>query len=135
MPGWGADDRCQLCFDDEETVNHRFVCKVTLPEAGWPTPPCKAVEALSLMSIKRQRILQLNGLLAVSVPRPLRSIDGWFSWPCRHPPHIGHDEAIWFIDVSLMNGRWHDLSSYGFAVVTTLPTGKLLGFGHGSSPD
>ena len=53
VPGWGADDSCQLCFDDEGTVNHRFVCKATLPDAGWPTLPTK-----------RQRILQLKGQLS-----------------------------------------------------------------------
>ena len=135
VPGWGTGDTCQLCHEAKGTAAHRFVCKITVPDGGWPPPPSKAAKVVSVLSGQRKSALQLKSLLALRVPRPPRSTDGWFNWLRAVPPHICFDETIWYIDGSLLDGRWRELCATGFAVVVTSIKGRLLGFGHGAPPD
>ena len=55
------DIRCQLCFEAPGTLSHRFVCRVTRPNAGWPGPPPGADLLRNQMSEERARTLDARG--------------------------------------------------------------------------
>ena len=64
MPAWKIEDKqCQLCHDAVGTIQHRFECRATVPDGGWPLPPKKAELAVRTLSENRLRLLMTDTVL------------------------------------------------------------------------
>ena len=62
VPEWHIEDKnCQLCKETVGTLEHRFHCRATTPEEGWPLPPKKAKLAVETLASNRFRILKPEG--------------------------------------------------------------------------
>ena len=72
------DKSCQLCKETVGTLEHRFHCRATTPEEGWPLPPKKAKLAVETLASNRLRILKTRGLLVLRVPVQRPSQEGNF---------------------------------------------------------
>ncbi len=124
-----------MCFEATGTEQHRFECRSTTPEEGWPLPPDKAMPAVRSLSALRLRILQTRGLLVLRIPVQSLKPDGSFLWllePQFQHPDI--DDAVWYFDGSMLNGRWVPLRATGFGIAIVAKGGKLLACGRGSPP-
>ena len=128
------DIRCQLCFEAPGTLSHRFVCRVTRPNAGWPGPPPGADLLRNQLSEERARTLDTRGLLVIRVPAPTPPVAEWFEW-LLPPPASSDDEDnwVWYIDGSMLRAKWGPFGSAGFGIVVT--SGRaLVAFGRGVPP-
>ena len=136
VPQWDIEDvRCQLCFSATGTLEHRLRCPATTPAAGWPAPPRKASKMLCKLSEVRLRLLNTRGMLVLRVPTEAPKLRGEFLWIKR--PDFNHpelEEAIWYFDGSMLNGKWAPLRATGFGVAVVSKRGQLLGFGRGTPP-
>ena len=136
VPAWKIEDKqCQLCHDALGTIEHRFECRTTVPDGGWPCPPKKAELAVRTLSAYRLRLLRTRGILVLRVPvhRPKQS--GEFLWllePNLNDPAIS--DAIWYFDGSMLNGKWLPIRATGFGIAIVSAAGKLLGCGRGTPP-
>lgn len=136
VPDWKIDDqRCQLCLEATGTLEHRFLCRATTPQGGWPLPPSKASLAVCSLGPHRLRLLQTRGMLVLRIPVQRPKQEGDFFWllqPSLDDPAI--DAAVWYFDGSMLNGKWLPLRSTGFGIAVVSKQGKLLGCGRGSPP-
>ena len=134
MPKWGiGDKRCQLCFSANGSVEHRYECKHTCPPSGRSKLPTEALLAANRLNAERKRILKSNGLLALKVPaRKARRGDS-FTWSAG-PPDVTRGDCKWYIDGSMINGRWNLLATAGFGIVVVADDGELLASGWGIPP-
>jgi len=126
---------CQLCFREVGTLQHRARCSATLPTGGWPQPPQAAALARRNLSVARERLLETRGLLTVRVPAPVARHDGCFEWllmPDLNNPAV--DEATWYFDGSMLDGKVDLLRATGFGITVTSPAGDLLGTARGNPP-
>ena len=90
---WGIDDtRCQLCFEELGTLDHRFVCDATRPAEGLPVMPAQGRLAAGRLGRERSRLLSTRGLLVLRVPAPPSICAECFSWivapPERDDAHL-----------------------------------------------
>jgi len=129
----GAPTECQICGQGLGNLMHRFECRALMPEAGWPQPSAAVDKFLTALDRDRRELLFTRGLLVVSMELPLRSEDGWWRWPMPLPPEVP-DDAVWYIDGSLLDGPRDVLSRCGSAVVVVSQTGALLAYGLGVPP-
>ena len=130
---WTDDSRCQLCLEATGTLEHRAHCPATMPIGGWPELPAQARKAVSRMSGARLKLASTRGLMAIRVAVPPGLLNAQFTW-LRAPPDVIPDEAIWYIDGSMMGGRWVPLRRTGFGIAVIGNDGSLLGFGNGNPP-
>jgi hypothetical protein len=136
VPDWKIDDeRCQLCLEAVGTLQHRFICRTTTSEGGWPLLPKKAKLAIESIGSNRLQMLQTTGMLVVRVPVQKPSQDGNFYW-LMEPNFESHlmDGAVWYLDGSMLNGRWDPLRATGFGIAIVTESGKLVGFGSEAPP-
>jgi hypothetical protein len=87
------------------------------------------------LSEARARFLDTRALLTVRVPAPVASQDGRFEWlraPDLNDPAI--DEATWYFDGSMFDGKVDLLRATGFGIAITSPGGDLLGTARGTPP-
>lgn len=126
---------CQLCLKEVGTLEHRYCCEATKPPGGWPSPPKAAKLMRSKLGEARRRTLHTRGLLAVRVPLPQARQDGWFHWlrepDCNNP---AVNEATWYFDGSMQDGKYEVLRATGFGVAVVSPDGDLIGYGRGVPP-
>jgi hypothetical protein len=74
-------------------------------------------------------------LLTVRVPAPVARHDGRFEWlriPDLNDPAV--DEATWYFDGSMLDGKVDLLRATGFGIAVTSPAGDLLGTARGNPP-
>jgi hypothetical protein len=128
-----SDANCQLCMAQIGTLEHRFECAATMPEAGWPTVPPAAALAMGRLSAARKAYLRTRGLLVLRLPAPPVEADGRFTWLVEPPP-FAETELCWHFDGSMLNGKWKPYRTTGFGVVVTTADGDLVGYGHGVPP-
>jgi hypothetical protein len=130
-----SSNLCQLCFKEVGTLQHRGQCIATRPEGGWPRPPKEARLARSRLSEARERHLDTRALFTVRVPAPPGRQDGRFEWiraPDLNDPAI--NEATWYFDGSMLDGKVDLLRATGFGIAITSPEGDLLGTAKGNPP-
>ena len=126
---------CQLCLKEVGTLQHRACCTVTRPEGGWPKVPKKAELARKKLQEARTRFLDTRALLTITVPAPAARQDGRFEWlrlPDLNDPAI--DDATWYFDGSMFDGKVQLLRATGFGIAITSPEGDLLGTARGNPP-
>lgn len=129
------DNRCQLCFLQPGTTQHRFECKTTMPEKGWPAPPKEATLVLGRLSSARKEYLKHRGLLVLRLPAPPRNGQGFFSWLVTPPAEDPEGNGLcWHFDGSMLNGKWKDFRTTGYGIVVTSWSGTLVGYGRGAPP-
>ena len=134
VPAWKIlDNTCQLCKQEVGTIEHRFACSATMPPGDWPPPPKGAEHALSRISERRRKILQLNGVLALKLPKPSNSPEGWFEW-LSPPPDVTRKDLLFFTDGSALDSGLKDVVSLGFAIVVAAKNGELVAWGYGAPP-
>jgi hypothetical protein len=129
------DPRCQLCFLEPGTLEHRHTCSATLPHAGWPLPSDKVAAFISKLSPDRQRLLKTRGLLTLAITAPAAGEGDTFQWLFGDTCCIDHD-ATWFIDGSLFDGtRYLGIGhAVGFGVVVLDRRNSLVAYGRGVPP-
>ena len=136
VPSWNiTDSSCQLCKAAVGTLGHRFECPATRPPEGWPAPPAEAAGVAQSLSSTRRQWLHTRGLLVLRVPSPPDRGEGSFAWHA--PPDLTCpllEDATWYLDGSMLHGRWTALRSTGFAVVVVAAAGDLLAYGSGAPP-
>jgi len=126
---------CQLCLKEAGTLQHRAHCIGIRPEGGWPKPPKAAELVRTKLSEDRARLLDTRALLTVRVPAPVARQDGHFEWlraPDLNNPAI--DEATWYFDGSMLDGKVDLLRATGFGIAITSSGGDLLGTARGTPP-
>ena len=134
VPAWGIENKnCQLCHQEPGTLEHRWHCKATRPAEGWPREPEHAKLALARISQERRKLLQTRAMLTVRVPKPpAHHRSEWFTWHLEPPDDI--NDAIWYLDGSMLNGEWADFRAVGFAIVVVSRSRELLAYGSGGPP-
>jgi hypothetical protein len=126
---------CQLCFKEVGTLQHRAVCEATRPEGGWPPPPKAAELARSKLGDTRKRLLDTRGLAVFRITAPPIRQDGALHWqrqPDLNDPAV--DEATWYFDGSMQEGKLEPLRATGFGLAVVSPNGDLLGAARGTPP-
>ena len=118
VTGWKIDDsRCQLCLAATGTLAHQFHCQVTTPVEGWPLPPKKAKRTVDMLSPHRLRLLQTRGMLVLRVPIMTPKPEGDFVWLLEPTFDLNAmDDAAWYFDGSMLNGKWPPLRATGFGM-------------------
>ena len=113
VPKWNiSDTRCQLCYEANGTLEHRYDCRFVKPTAGWSKLPEKAKLAAGRVGPERLRMLRTTGFLALKLPAlPQANYDS-FDW-LTEPPDMLRTDVRWYIDGSMMNARWRQYSSCG----------------------
>ena len=129
-----TDPNCQLCGESVGTLAHRFECRITRPNEGWPAHPESADHALTRMGAGRRAILQTHGLSCVKVPVDVRPKEGTFEWLSAQPD-VTRSDLVWYTDGSCSDPTSPETARYGFAVVVVSTSGELLGYGAGTPPD
>ncbi len=129
-----SDSQCQLCHKEPGTILHRFNCCSTVPPEGWPGPPAEAVKALNCIGAKRREILKQRGFLVLRLPASKPNTEGVFQWIVDPMESNLIDEATWYFDGSMLNGRWKALRVTGFGVAVVAESGALIGHGLGWPP-
>jgi endonuclease/exonuclease/phosphatase family metal-dependent hydrolase len=127
-----TDNRCQLCLAAVGTEEHRFCCSATRPVGGWPAAPKAAARCLGRLSSDRKRLLQTRGLLALRLPAPPPHPGEWFRW-ARAPPEDLPEEAVWYLDGSLVHGQWRQFRATGFGIVVVVGL-EVVAYGQGIPP-
>ena len=136
VPSWGiTDSRCQLCYEDTGTLEHRSRCKFVRPAEGWPAPPKKAMKAINLLQLAPARLntLWTKAMLVLRLPAPKSQGEGDFQWLVDPTTRADAPEATWYFDGSLLHGRWTQFRATGFAIAVVCK-GELIGYGLGSPP-
>ena len=131
-----TDDRCQLCFAEPGTLQHRHRCAATAEARCSIPPPKEAQFAHTKFNDDRLQLLQLRAVAVVKVPAPKPRTVGSFCWLV-DPFLADHDQlhnATWYTDGSMLMGKWAPLRCTGFGVVVVSQCGALLGYGYGSPP-
>ncbi len=135
VPSWGIDDAsCQLCHEAVGTLEHRFVCKASLPAEGWKPPPRDASLARARIGPERLRLLQNRGLLVLRLPAPPPAEQGWFEWMVSPPEEVDVASCVWYLDGSLLDGEWVEYRATGFGLAVVALDGRLVAFGRGCPP-
>jgi hypothetical protein len=111
------------------------VCPATSPPEGWPKPEPKASLVLGKLSDTRKCTLWDHALLAVRVPAVPFAQEGEFRWlkPLDQDDHR-IDDATWYCDGSMLNGKWSELRVTGFGIAVVSSEGDLLAHGVGWPP-
>ena len=133
---WGIDDsNCQLCHAAVGTLEHRFACSATCPEAGWIPPPPEAAFVRNRLGVERLSTLTNRGMLVLRLPALPRR-EEWFEW--LRDPTLDVDsnpiEMTWYLDGSLLDGEWVDFRATGFGIVVAAQDGSIVGYGRGCPP-
>jgi len=132
-----TDKRCQLCFEAEGTIMHRFACRTTAATRSSKPVPREGELAKTRVSCERLELLKTRGLATVRVPAQSARNHGTFTWhvdPFAHHDNDEIDNATWYTDGSLLCGKWAALRCTGFGIVVVAASGKLLGYGSGTPP-
>ncbi len=97
--------------------------------------PPKAKAFLSTLQPDRRALLQTQGLLALKLPcSPWRS-DGSFEWLVEPRWHLAScDDATWYMDGSMLYGKWNAYRSTGFGIAVVSKEGEVLGIALGRPP-
>jgi hypothetical protein len=136
VPAFKIDDRsCQLCFQENGTLEHRHVCPATSHACCITPPPPKTDALYSKLSADRKRILRTRGLLFVKAPIPPPRNHAHFEWH-RPPPwdNPALADATWYCDGSLLHGSIKPCRATGFGIAVVSADGVLLAFGSGRPP-
>ena len=128
-----SDTLCQLCKAEPGTLAHRRVCPATVPSGGWPTHPTEANEYISSMHTRRRSFALDRGLMLASLVVRPAPVEASFRW-LPEPPDGIDDSATWYIDGSLIHGRFKPAARTGFGIVVVSRNGDLLAFGYGVPP-
>ena len=106
-----------------------------MPSEGWGTHPKEGSLFSSRLGNDRKRLLKLNALLVLRLPVPCYRQDGTFEW-IRAPQAEGQvlDEATWYMDGSMLLGKWSQFRTTGFGLAVVSKDGDLLAFGLGQPP-
>jgi len=135
VPSWGiTDNRCQLCLSAVGTLEHRFVCPASVPAGGWANPPRVAAAFFDRLSEVRKSILRNRGLLVLRLPAPPVQAEAHFQWIREPEPSEALEQATWYLDGSLLHGKWKAFRTTGVGIAVVALDGSLLGFGRGSPP-
>ena len=127
-----TDSRCQLCLQAVGTEEHRHACAATRPEGGWAEPPNQAKLCLGRVAGDRKRLFRTRGLLALRLPAPPSHPGEWFHW-LMPPPEMIPEDAIWYLDGSLIHGAWHQYRATGFGIVV-VASRVVIACGNGIPP-
>ena len=134
VPRWKiTDSRCQLCLAAPGTLEHRHECACTTPLEGWPPHPPKAGLALGRVGQVRANVLRTRGLLVMSLPPPQQPPDGWFKWLVA-PSSDCDVQHTWYMNGSMLDGRWIEYRAVGFAIVVVAADHSLAAYGMGVPP-
>ena len=133
IPHATTDNRCQLCFSQTGTLQHRRNCPVTRPAEGWPPPPLPCSTLVSGLGARRHDLLLTRGLLALSIPRPPQQEEVALKW-ISDPPYVSRSDLRWYTDGSQKYGNLWELKRTGCAVVVVSTAGDLVAFGHAIPP-
>ena len=133
VPHWETDPRCQLCFGADGTLEHRRSCPATLPAEGWCDPPAAQRLLIDRLDGDRVRLLRTRALLVMRVAPPPRVSDAQLRW-LTPPPDFTRCNVRWFIDGSVIDGRWPELAVATAALVVVGDDGALLAFAEARLP-
>ena len=123
---WGVtDSRCQLCFGAPGTVEHRRTYQFCKSTGGWSDIPEKAKLAANRIGTRRLRILRDTGMLAIKLHTLPDTEFDTFQWGSA-PPDFDRTDVRCFIDASMLEPKWRELSTLGFAVAVVADDGSLL---------
>ena len=134
IEAWNIEDkRCQLCKEENGTLAHRFNCKATRPQNGWPQHPKLANFAMERLGPRRKEIMQIQGLACVKTPIDVRPAEGTFQWLTK-PPDATRTDLVWYTDGSCSNPNCLEVARFGFAIVVVSDEGDLVAYGAGIPP-
>ena len=130
---WQLSAECQLCKSAPGTAAHRFVCSATRPTDGWPQPPAEAAPFLQEAPAARLAFLATRGLAVLDLPVPAANQEEALRWI------IAPDDGVvvggvWYIDGSMIDGRYAGLARVGFGVLAVAADGRILAAGFGTPP-
>jgi len=120
---WTDDSRCQLCLEATGILEHRLQCPATSPFGGWLEPSALASKALARLTEARRKLANTRGLLVLRVGVPTGPLNAEFKW-LRAPPDVIPDDATWYIDGSMLGGRWVSLRRTGFGIAIVASDGS-----------
>ena len=99
------------------------------------SPPVKALYALSSLSVDQAKLLRTCALLVLRLPALPRTVEGEFLWLVEpSPADSAAQDAIWYFDGSMLNGKWRPYRSTGFGIAVVTLEGDLIGNGEGTPP-
>ena len=106
---WSITDlRCQLCFKEVGTLQHRFYCEATAAHRSSNTTPASAQLARGKLCDDRFILLRNRGVVALKIPAQKVRNHGTFKWivdPFANPDKSELYSATWYIDGSLSYGQ------------------------------
>ena len=78
---WAISDvRCQLCFKQPGTTQHRFCCETTAPFRSAEPLPKMAEMAKTKISCERFELIRNRGVGVIRLPAPKIRVHGTFRW-------------------------------------------------------
>ena len=81
VASWKIEDtRCQLCFAEPGTLQHRHRCAATAEDRCTKPPPQDANLAHTRLNDDRLQLLKLSAVGVVKVPAPKPRTFGTFQW-------------------------------------------------------
>ena len=127
------DDRCQLCLQEQGTLEHRYHCTVTRPPDGWVKPHSDSQQLIDSLPAEQRHLLRTRGLLFARAASSLLSQEANLVW-LLEPPEIMPDDVRFYVDGSAMDPTLKFFTSVGFAIVVVAFDGALLGVALGTPP-
>ena len=131
---WTTENLCRLCGKCAGTIAHRQECEMLMPHGGWQQMPPHTFHVIHDLSKRRQTLLRTRGALVMKIRSPKPPEHEWFQWH-KDPGDDIPENARWYIDGSLVHGKWEFARRTGFGVAIVDAAGKLIGFGAGAPPD
>ena len=131
---WTDDPRCQLCQAHPGTLTHRFQCPATLPPNGWPAIPITCLGLHTQLHADRRRLLQTRGLLALRIRLPTFQSHATLTWHLDPRKHEQLDDATWYIDGSMFDGKHQVGTRCGYGIVVVTQQAQLIGLASGTTP-
>ncbi len=84
------------------------------------------------LSAPRAAHLRTRGFLVFRVPKPPAVVTETFAWFLTPPEDV--EDAVWYLDGSMLNREFYDLRATGFAIVVVSKSRGLIGMGGGTPP-
>jgi len=90
-------------------------------------------ELLDRLDEPRRLLVATRGLFALRLAIPRGRPGGWRRWLIGSP-ELADDSCTWYVDGSMVDGKWQGTARTGFGIVIVGPDGGVRGIALGSPP-